>query len=244
MLFLLFLLLHLHLSFTVLELYWHRGYAHRLLKFSKVFEHFTRFIIFTTGWCHGPNWLKEICAVHRLHHAKSDTVEDLHSPHFMSVKTWLFNKYFPFNITPEQVLRLTKDVPYFNDKIQKIYDTPYLGILFTGVIYFYIFGLIPCILSMLVMHYFPRLYQFSVTYLTHKYGYKNQFSRIKEDKSVNIFPIGIFLAGQELHANHHNYPNKINLKIKWYEFDLGYFYIIIFARLKLLKINKSILNNI
>ena len=56
------------------------------------------------------------------------------------------------------------------------------------------------------------------------------------DASRNIVPWGILIGGEELHNNHHAYPTSAKLSSKWYEFDLGYFYIRLFEVLRLAKV--------
>ena len=67
----------------------------------------------------------------------------------------------------------------------------------------------------------------------HYFGYRNYQS---PDASRNIVPWGILIGGEELHNNHHAYPTSAKLSSKWYEFDLGYFYIRLFEVLRLAKV--------
>jgi len=39
------------------------------------------------------------------------------------------------------------------------------------------------------------------------------------------FSVGIIIAGEELHNNHHTYPTSAKLSVKPYEFDIGWIYI-------------------
>ncbi|MDQ5906079.1 MAG: hypothetical protein QG590_560, partial [Pseudomonadota bacterium] len=45
------------------------------------------------------------------------------------------------------------------------------------------------------------------------------------DASTNILPWGILIGGEELHNNHHAFATSAKLSSRWYEFDLGWFYI-------------------
>ena len=53
-------------------------------------------------------------------------------------------------------------------------------------------------------------------------GYRNFECK---DASRNISPWGFFIGGEELHNNHHTYPNSAKLSVKPWEFDIGWFYI-------------------
>ena len=67
-------------------------------------------------------------------------------------------------------------------------------------------------------------------------GFNYVKEHVGQDKSRIIFPIGILLAGEELHVNHHNQPWNPNFKRRWFEFDIGWMYIKIFEFFKLLKL--------
>ena len=67
----------------------------------------------------------------------------------------------------------------------------------------------------------------------HYYGYKNGDSN---DSSSNIVPWGIIIGGEELHNNHHLDPANPKLSKKPWEFDIGWMWINIFIKLKLLRL--------
>ena len=67
----------------------------------------------------------------------------------------------------------------------------------------------------------------------HALGYRN--FEVK-DESRNISPIAIWLGGEELHNNHHADPHSAKFKAKWYEFDIGWFYIRLLSLIGLAKV--------
>jgi len=71
--------------------------------------------------------------------------------------------------------------------------------------------------------------------LGHFWGYRN-FSTA--DASTNISPLGILIGGEELHNNHHAFPTSARLSYRWYEFDIGWFYIRLLAALQLARVKK------
>jgi stearoyl-CoA desaturase (delta-9 desaturase) len=71
--------------------------------------------------------------------------------------------------------------------------------------------------------------------LGHYRGYRN-FNCA--DASTNIFPVGIFIGGEELHNNHHAFATSAKLSNRWYEFDIGWMYIRILAALGLARVKK------
>ncbi len=69
----------------------------------------------------------------------------------------------------------------------------------------------------------------------HYWGYRNFACA---DASTNIVPWGIVIGGEELHNNHHAYGSSAKLSSRWYEFDIGWFYIRMLAALRLAKVRK------
>jgi stearoyl-CoA desaturase (delta-9 desaturase) len=70
----------------------------------------------------------------------------------------------------------------------------------------------------------------------HYWGYRNYDC---EDASTNIFPWGILIGGEELHNNHHTFATSAKLSNKWYEFDIGWFYIQMMSAVGLAKVKKT-----
>jgi stearoyl-CoA desaturase (delta-9 desaturase) len=58
--------------------------------------------------------------------------------------------------------------------------------------------------------------------LGHWIGYRNGDTK---DKSKNLSFLGIIIGGEELHNNHHLAPASAKLSRRWFEFDIGWFYI-------------------
>ena len=61
-----------------------------------------------------------------------------------------------------------------------------------------------------------------------------------DDASRNIVPWGILIGGEELHNNHHAYPTSARFSSKWWELDIGWFYIRILELLGLAKVKKRL----
>jgi stearoyl-CoA desaturase (delta-9 desaturase) len=69
--------------------------------------------------------------------------------------------------------------------------------------------------------------------LGHALGYRNFDVK---DESRNISPLAIWLAGEELHNNHHADPRSARFAARWFEFDIGWVYIRMLAALRLAKV--------
>ncbi len=50
--------------------------------------------------------------------------------------------------------------------------------------------------------------------------------------------VGILIGGEELHNNHHTYPNSAKLSVKKWEFDLGWAWIKVFSFFRLAKVQR------
>src|SRR5690606_26770401 len=57
--------------------------------------------------------------------------------------------------------------------------------------------------------------------------------------ATNLVPWGILIGGEELHNNHHTYPNSAKLSVKPWEFDLGWAWIKLFSWLGLAKVQRT-----
>ncbi len=71
--------------------------------------------------------------------------------------------------------------------------------------------------------------------LGHALGYRNFECR---DAATNLVPWGIVIGGEELHNNHHTYPNSAKLSVKRWEFDMGWAWIRLFCLLRLAKVQR------
>ena len=56
--------------------------------------------------------------------------------------------------------------------------------------------------------------------------------------ATNIVPWGILIGGEELHNNHHAFGSSAKFSNRWWEFDLGWFYIRLFSLLGLARVLK------
>lgn len=241
-------LIYLHFLFMAFSIYYHRGSAHGQLTFSKPLEHFFRFVIYLSAQGISPEWMRYMVAQHTVHHKVADTINDVNSPHYHKPLLWYLSKRLVPEIKStssdeENIKKYAMHIPKNTDWIQRnVYSKmPYLGVILMGIVYAIFCGWWAFVPGVLISIYSGnKMLPFFGDYIIHVFGYRNAHNK-GSDKSTNIFPIGIFLSGEELHNNHHNYPGRLNLALKWYEFDLGYYYCLLFNKLGLLKINPKAL---
>ena len=98
-----------------------------------------------------------------------------------------------------------------------------------------IFGYIGAIIWGIQMIWIPFWAAGVINGIGHYWGYRNGQTK---DNSRNIIPWGVVIGGEELHNNHHLEPASAKLSQKWYEFDIGWMWLNIFEKLKLVKLKK------
>ena len=59
-----------------------------------------------------------------------------------------------------------------------------------------------------------------------------------DDAATNLYPIGFFIGGEELHNNHHAFPSSAKFSVRRWEFDIGWMYITILKALGLCKVRR------
>ena len=212
-------------------LYLHRHSAHNSLELHPALAHFFRFWI----WLTSAQNTKEWTAIHRKHHAKCETDEDPHSPVVKGLKTVLLTGaelYLNEANNPETLKRYGQRTP--TDWIERRLYTPHkmMGIVLMALIDFYLFGLAGITIWAVQMIWIPLFAAGVINGIGHSMGYRNFECK---DASKNIVPWAFLIGGEELHNNHHTYPNSAKLSVKSWEFDIGWFWIQLFSKLGLAK---------
>jgi len=224
-----------HISIASVTIYLHRHQAHRALDLSPLPSHFFRFWLWlTTGMV-----TKEWAAIHRKHHAKCETIEDPHSPQILGIHPVLWTGVF-FYIKES---RNTETMRHYghgtpDDWLERVIYTPLnkLGVLIMLSINLILFGpWIGGLIWVIQMIWIPFWAAGVINGIGHYWGYRNFACT---DASTNIFPIGILIGGEELHNNHHTFASSAKLSNKWYEFDIGWFYIRLLEIFGLAKVKK------
>lgn len=223
----LFALLTTHLTMLTVSLYMHRGLAHRGLEFHPILEHFFRFWNWLSTGIHVRQWV----AIHRKHHAFPDAPGDPHSPHEHGLLRIVFGQgartYLAAGQDANLVLSWGKGCP--RDWIERKFYTPYFrwGVYVLLVIDVALFGWTGIFVWLWQKIWMPFFGAGVLAGLGHWWGYKNAVPR-DGSHAVNITPIGIFLAGEELHNNHHTEPGNPKFSRKWFEFDVSWMWFTIF----------------
>jgi stearoyl-CoA desaturase (delta-9 desaturase) len=176
---------------------------------------------------------KEWVAIHRKHHGMTDQKGDPHSPQLFGIWKVLFQGALLYNTAAKDKLMIKsfgRGTP--DDNIEKNLYTPfnYLGIFIYFSICLALFGAWGILIWAIQMLWIPFWAAGVVNGIGHYWGYRNVETR---ESSRNIFPIGLIIGGEELHNNHHADAGSAKLSRKWFEIDIGWFYIKVLEKLKL-----------
>lgn len=228
-------LLLTHVTIVAVTVYLHRYSAHRSLELNAGLKHLFRFWLWLTTAMNTREWT----AIHRKHHAKCETPDDPHSPVQKGLGTVLRRgaELYMEEAKNEETLRIYgKNCP--DDWIERnLYSRfPNLGIVLMLGLDLALFGVIGLTVWAVQMIWIPVWAAGVVNGLGHAVGYRNFECR---DAATNLVPWGILIGGEELHNNHHTYPNSAKLSVRKWEFDMGWAWIKLFSLLGLAKVNRT-----
>ena len=232
---LLYTLIATHITIVAVTLFLHRSQAHRGVQFHPAVAHFFRFWLWLTTGMVTKQWV----AIHRKHHQMTDQKGDPHSPKIFGIWRVLFGGAFLYHEASKDKLMVEaygKGTP--DDWVEKnIYSKhSRLGITLLLLINLLCFSWWGLLVWGIQMIWIPFWAAGVVNGIGHYWGYRNTETN---DTSKNIIPIGLIIGGEELHNNHHNKPASAKLSEKWFEFDMGWFWIKTLSYLKLAKINRK-----
>ncbi|ARU86707.1 delta-9 fatty acid desaturase DesA [Pseudomonas sp. M30-35] len=227
-------LLMTHITIVSVTVYLHRYSAHRALELHPALKHFFRFWLWLTTAQNTREWT----AIHRKHHAKCETLDDPHSPVVKGLSTVLrkgAELYAEEASNPDTLRIYGKNCP--EDWIERnLYSRFRLGgVAIMAVIDLALFGAAGITVWAVQMMWIPVWAAGVINGLGHAVGYRNFECR---DAATNLVPWGILIGGEELHNNHHTYPNSAKLSVRKWEFDMGWAWIKLFSFFGLAKVQR------
>ncbi|KTD00977.1 stearoyl-CoA-9-desaturase [Legionella geestiana] len=222
------------ITIAAVTLYLHRCQSHRALSLHPIVSHFFRFWLWLTTGMVTAEWV----AIHRKHHANTDVEGDPHSPVVMGIRKVFWEGaelYRAASKDREMVEKYSHGTP--NDWIERnLYSRHSAkGILLMFLADIILFGLPGISIWAIQMIWIPLWAAGVVNGIGHYWGYRNYECR---DTSTNIIPWGFWIGGEELHNNHHTFASSAKFSVKWWEFDLGWFYIRLLSLVGLAKVRK------
>lgn len=210
-----------HVTIASVTIYLHRYQAHNALTLHPTVSHFFRFWLWLTTGMVTREWV----AVHRKHHSKCETADDPHSPQVDGIWKVLLGGvglYRTATRAPGTLEQYGKGTP--EDWLERrLYGRfRYLGLAIMGAVDVLLFGVAGLVVFAVQMVWIPFWAAGVINGVGHYWGYRNFET---QDASRNLFPIGILIGGEELHNNHHAYPQSAMLSSKPWELDIGWVYI-------------------
>jgi len=217
-----------------ITLYYHRDQAHRAIDLHPALRHFFRFWLWVNTGANTREWV----AVHRKHHAFCEKEGDPHSPKIFGLKCVLLRGAELYRVEAANkatIEKYSKGTP--DDWLERnVYSRwPNGGIVLLAVTDLVLFGVGGIILLSIQLITMPLLAAGVINGLGHAKGYRNFET---DDASTNLWPVGLLVAGEELHNNHHAFPSSAKFSLRRGEIDLGWLYIKLLAPLGLVNVRR------
>ena len=219
----LYTLVMVQITIACVTLYLHRSQAHRAVQFHPAVAHAMRFWLWLTTGMVTRQWV----AIHRKHHQRSDQEGDPHSPQIYGIWRVLFGGAFLYHAASKDkamIERLGIGTP--DDWVERNVYTAHsrLGITLLLLINLLCFSWWGLLIWGIQMIWIPFWAAGVINGLSHWWGYRNVDT---PDTSRNLWPIAVWIGGEELHNGHHADGANPKFSTKWWEFDIGWFYIVI-----------------
>lgn len=227
-------LIFVQITIAGVTLYLHRSQCHRALDMHPIITHPLRLWLWLTTGMVTKKWV----AIHRKHHAKTETAEDPHSPQILGIKKVLLEGAELYRLegaNKETIEKYGHGCP--DDWVENNIYTPLqsYGVFVMLFIDLILFGIPGITIWAIQMMWIPVFAAGVINGLGHYWGYRNYEV---SDSSTNLTPIAFFIGGEELHNNHHTYPSSAKFSLKPWEFDIGWLYIKVLSTLGLAKVKK------
>jgi fatty-acid desaturase len=192
---------------------YHRLLAHRTLRINKAIEHLFIFWAMLNGSGAPASWV----AYHRLHHARTDTPEDISSP--KQGGFWWAHLRWLYQSAPANKKEWCPELTRREYRIWTVVEAPVILLsLFGGLAFgwpgFFWLGAIRLVYSLHL--------QCLVNSLTHL-GASDE-----GDSSRNIWWLGPFQLtawGENWHKNHHQNAGLARFGLRWWQTDIGWYLI-------------------
>jgi stearoyl-CoA desaturase (Delta-9 desaturase) len=227
-------LLWMHVTMMAITLYFHRDQAHRSVDLHPAVRHFFRFWL----WLNTGAPTKEWVAVHRKHHAHCEQEDDPHSPVIYGLKRVVLEGaelYMKEARKAETLEKYGKGTP--DDWLERdVYSRfSYTGIGALVVFDIVMFGAPGIIMIACQLATMPAFAAGIINGVCHAKGYRNFET---DDASTNLWRIGLFVAGEELHNNHHAFPTSARFSVRPDEVDMGWLHLKVLSWLGLADIKR------
>lgn len=232
-----YLIIMTHITITAMSLGFHRMHTHQGVTFPKWVDRGMQFWLALTTGMSKLDWV----SVHIYHHAHSDQEKDPHSPKQKGLARIFFFGVYDYVIAKDdpEVLKIRKRIP--EDRFESFLKVnPFFGPILTVVILVVCFGpLTGGIMAALTFAISPLFAVGGVNAIAHAIGYRN-YATTDESRNIGyLFFLNWMICGELDHNNHHAHPKSCSFRHRWYEFDIGYFYIRLLSAVGLAKVKTA-----
>ena len=228
-------LLLTHLTIASVSIYLHRSLAHKALTLHPAVAHLIRFYLWLGTGINTSTWV----GVHRKHHAYTDREGDPHSPVQHGLLKVLLGGTFMYLKEGGQAISMqayARGCPRDWMELNVYRPFGWAGPLLGLALLSWLLGWAGAVIWLVNFLWIPFWGAGVVNGVGHSFGYRNFDTR---DHSTNILPLGLIMAGEELHNNHHAQPRSARLSKRWFEFDIGWVWIDILRMMCLARVHDS-----
>jgi fatty-acid desaturase len=223
-----------HLTITAMSLSFHRFHTHRGIIINKALDTFFQIWLWLVTSMSKADWV----SVHIYHHAHSDRPKDPHSPVQKGLWRIMLGGAFDYNKAKNSLEVIKFRAAIKMNRLEKFIDNnqllgPGFLVILSCLFFGAFWGSIISVINILVS---PVLAVGGVNAIAHYFGYRNHHAGDNSRNIGFIFPLNFIMCGELDHNNHHKYPKSCSFRHKWYEFDIGYFYIKFLSKFKLIEI--------
>ncbi len=190
---------------------YHRSLAHRSVTLNPVVRSVLTFFAVLNGSGTPTSWV----ATHRLHHATSDTVEDVSSPNIGGF--WWAHLRWIWQVGRAPTSRYCPELDRWSYRVWDWLHLPILALSYLGGLAFGLEGFFWLGSIRLVIALHGQCFVNSICHMRSGVS-------LGEDSSRNVPWLAVWhlLIGENWHRNHHEQPGSARLGLKPLEVDLGW----------------------
>ena len=222
------------LAIFTTTVYLHRALTHRALTVHPIAALPGRVVIWMTTGMRPREWV----AVHRKHHASTDTEEDPHSPlvvGFWRVQLGNVGLYKRAARDEELVRKYARDIP--TDRLDRFaFDFSLVGLgigttILVVVMWALGFGLLAGFVAAGLHAVLYVMLAGAINAVGHQFG-----KRPYGNSATNLRPLALVTGGEGLHNNHHAAPTSARFSLHRGEIDPGWWVVRVLTALHLARV--------
>ncbi|HVM40767.1 MAG TPA: fatty acid desaturase [Acidimicrobiia bacterium] len=214
-------------------IYLHRALSHRALRLHPAAEMGFRIVLWLTTGIKPRQWV----AVHRYHHATSDTEDDPHSPLYQGFwRVQLGNAVLYRHALKDGVLvrKYARDLP--PDRLDRLaFDRGFLGLGIGITVLVLLLGWQTGLVAAVLHTALYLLLNAAINAVGHMWG-----RRPYDNVATNNQWLALITAGEGLHNNHHAAPTSARLALDRGQIDPAWFVILGLVRLRLAEVRHDL----